>query len=83
MILGVGSLLAIVLGFILAALIDREVMGKAIFRTLFLYPLAVSLIVTGIAWRWLFNPTMGIAEFSPLARADLASTSTGSRRRRR
>jgi glucose/mannose transport system permease protein len=62
-ILGVGSLLAIVLGFILAALIDREIMGKAIFRTLFLYPLAVSLIVTGIAWRWLFNPTMGIQNF--------------------
>ena len=62
-ILGVGSLLAIVLGFILAALIDREVAGKAIFRTLFLYPLAVSLIVTGIAWRWLFNPTMGIQNF--------------------
>ena len=41
----------------------REVAGKAIFRTLFLYPLAVSLIVTGIAWRWLFNPTMGIQNF--------------------
>ena len=62
-ILGVGSLLAIVLGFLLAALIDREVTGKAIFRTLFLYPLAVSLIVTGIAWRWIFNPSLGLENF--------------------
>src|SRR5439155_1710977 len=57
-ILGVGSLLSIVLGFLLAALIDKEIAGKALFRTIFLYPLAVSLIVTGIVWRWLFNPTL-------------------------
>jgi len=62
-ILGAGSLLAIVLGFLLAALIDREVAGTPIFRTIFLYPLAVSLIVTGIIWRWLFNPTLGIEGF--------------------
>jgi glucose/mannose transport system permease protein len=61
--LGVGSLLSIVLGFILAALVDRDVMGKSIFRTIFLYPLAVSLIVTGIVWRWLFNPSFGIENF--------------------
>jgi glucose/mannose transport system permease protein len=59
-ILGVGSLLTIVFGFLLAALIDREVAGTPIFRTIFLYPLAVSLIVTGISWRWLFNPTLGV-----------------------
>jgi glucose/mannose transport system permease protein len=40
-ILGVGSCLAIVFGFILAALIDREKRGENIFRTVFLYPLAV------------------------------------------
>jgi glucose/mannose transport system permease protein len=62
-ILGVGSLLSIVLGFLLAALIDREIAGKALFRTVFLYPLAVSLIVTGNVWRWLFNPTLGIENF--------------------
>jgi glucose/mannose transport system permease protein len=63
LVLGIGSLLSIVLGFLLAALIDREVAGKAIFRTIFLYPLAVSLIVTGIVWRWLFNPVLGIENF--------------------
>jgi glucose/mannose transport system permease protein len=61
--LGLGSCLAIVLGFILAALIDREKRGEAIFRTLFLYPLAVSLIVSGLAWRWLFNPQLGLQNF--------------------
>ncbi|NDV00512.1 carbohydrate ABC transporter permease [Pseudoroseicyclus tamaricis] len=58
--LGLGSALAIVFGFILAAMIDREKRGEALFRTVFLYPLAVSLIVTGVAWRWILNPTMGL-----------------------
>jgi glucose/mannose transport system permease protein len=59
-IFALGSLLSIVVGFILAALIDKEVHGEGIFRTVFLYPLAVSLIVTGLVWRWLFNPSLGI-----------------------
>ena len=62
-VLGIGSLLAIVFGFILAAMIDREKRGEGVFRTVFLYPLAVSLIVTGLAWRWLFNPTLGVENF--------------------
>ncbi len=62
-ILGIGSGLAIVFGFILAAMVDREKRGESIFRTIFLYPLAVSLIVTGVAWRWIFNPSLGIESF--------------------
>jgi glucose/mannose transport system permease protein len=62
-ILGIGSALAIVFGFVLAAMIDREKRGEGLFRTIFLYPLAVSLIVTGLAWRWLFNPTLGVQNF--------------------
>ncbi len=58
--LAVGSGLAIVMGFVLAAMIDREKRGQDLFRTLFLYPLAVSLIVTGVAWRWILNPEMGL-----------------------
>lgn len=61
--LGVGSALAIVFGFILAAMIEREKRGEGFFRTVFLYPLAVSLIVTGIVWRWMFNPGLGIENF--------------------
>lgn len=58
--LGLGSALAIVFGFVLAAMIDREKRGESFFRTIFLYPLAISLIVTGAAWRWMFNPDLGI-----------------------
>lgn len=82
-ILGVGSFASIVLGFILAALIDKEVRGQGLFRTVFLYPLAVSLIVTGLVWQWLFNPALGVenalhalgwesARFNWLAQPDTA-----------
>lgn len=62
-ILGVGSALAIGVGFILAAMIEREKRGEDVFRTIFLYPLAISLIVTGIVWRWIFNPGLGLENF--------------------
>jgi glucose/mannose transport system permease protein len=62
-VLGIGSALAIVFGFILAAMIERERRGEGLFRTVFLYPLAVSLIVTGVAWRWILNPTLGLEHF--------------------
>jgi glucose/mannose transport system permease protein len=62
-VLGIGSTLAIVFGYILAAMIDRERRGESLFRTVFLYPLAVSLIVTGVAWRWILNPDLGLENF--------------------
>jgi glucose/mannose transport system permease protein len=58
-----GSLASIVLGFLLAAIIDKEIRGASVFRTIFLYPLSISLIVTGIAWRWLFEPGLGIESY--------------------
>ncbi len=63
LVLAVGSALAIVFGFILAAMIEREKFGEGVFRTIFLYPLAVSLIVTGLVWRWIFNPSLGLEAF--------------------
>ena len=62
-VLAIGSALAIVFGFILAAMIEKEKRGEGFFRTIFLYPLAVSLIVTGIVWRWMFNPALGVQNF--------------------
>lgn len=59
-VLALGSALAILVGFVLAAMIERERRGEDFFRTVFLYPLAVSLIVTGVAWRWIFNPQYGL-----------------------
>ena len=44
------------LGFTLAALLDRGGRGEAVFRTVFLGPLAISFIVTGVVWRWLLTP---------------------------
>jgi glucose/mannose transport system permease protein len=61
--LAIGSGLAILLGFVLAAMVEREKHGEGFFRTVFLYPLAVSFIVTGIVWRWMFNPALGIENF--------------------
>lgn len=50
---------AVALGLLLAILLDRHVPGEGIFRSIFLFPLAISLIVTGVAWRWLMNPATG------------------------
>lgn len=50
----------IVFGFLLASLIDQHIKGEALFRTLFIFPFAVSGVVTGVAWRWLFQPSTGL-----------------------
>ena len=47
-------------GLLLAILIDQKVRAESAWRTFFLYPLAVSFIVTGTVWSWLYNPTDGI-----------------------
>jgi glucose/mannose transport system permease protein len=51
---------AVLLGFFAALLLDQRVKGEAFFRSVFLFPMAISFIVTGIAWQWLFNPQTGI-----------------------
>ena len=50
----VSSCLAI--GLLLALLIDQKIKGESFFRNIFLLPLAISFIVTGVVWHWLFNP---------------------------
>jgi glucose/mannose transport system permease protein len=49
----------LVIGFILAALLDQNLRAEGLFRGIFLFPMAVSFIVTGVAWRWLMNPATG------------------------
>jgi glucose/mannose transport system permease protein len=44
----------------LAILLDQKIKGEAIFRTIFLFPMALSFVVTGVVWKWLFNPTSGL-----------------------
>ena len=47
-------------GLLLALLLDRKLLGYTIFRNVFLFPYALSFIVTGVAWRWIFNPEKGV-----------------------
>lgn len=51
-----GSLL---LGLGLAIMLDQGLRGESFFRSLFLFPMAISFIVTGVVWRWLMNPAQG------------------------
>lgn len=52
-------LACLVLGLLLALLLDQRIRGEGIFRGIILFPMAISFIVTGVAWRWLMNPAMG------------------------
>ncbi|WP_448574996.1 carbohydrate ABC transporter permease [Thermomicrobium sp.] len=49
----IGSL---VIGLLLAVLLDSRVRGESFFRTVYLFPMAISFVVTGTAWQWLFVP---------------------------
>jgi glucose/mannose transport system permease protein len=52
----------LLLGLVLAVLIDRQVRVEAALRTAFLYPYAMSFVATGVVWQWLLNPSLGIQE---------------------
>jgi len=49
-----------VVGFILAVMMDQKIRFEDGFRTIFLYPFALSGIVTGLVWQWIMNPTLGL-----------------------
>jgi glucose/mannose transport system permease protein len=49
-----------IIGLGLAVLLDHNMPGESIFRAVFLFPMAVSFIVTGVVWRWLENPSTGL-----------------------
>lgn len=49
-------LVCIVVGFLLAVLLDQRIRAENIFRSIFLFPMAISFIVTGVAWRWILTP---------------------------
>lgn len=51
---------SIVLGLLLAILIDQKVRGENALRVAFLFPCAASFIVTGLIWQWLMNPMLGL-----------------------
>ncbi|WP_117192693.1 carbohydrate ABC transporter permease [Rhizobium terrae] len=51
---------SLTIGFILAALMDQKIRFENTFRTIFLYPFALSFIVTGLVWQWILNPEFGV-----------------------
>jgi glucose/mannose transport system permease protein len=83
LIYGVLSLIfSLVIGFLLAALLDQKIRFEDTFRTIFLYPFALSFIVTGLVWQWILNPDFGVQRivrglgfesftFDPLYDADI------------
>jgi glucose/mannose transport system permease protein len=52
-------LASVVIGLTLATLIDRRIRGEGVFRSIFLFPMAISFIVTGVVWKWLLSPSAG------------------------
>lgn len=82
-IFGVGSLVfSLTIGFMLAALLDQKTRFENTFRTIFLYPFALSFIITGLIWQWILNPDHGVEKivrslgfdnfvFNPLYNADI------------
>ncbi|HEX2621734.1 MAG TPA: sugar ABC transporter permease, partial [Phototrophicaceae bacterium] len=48
------------MGLLLAVLLDQKIKGESIFRTIFLFPMSLSFVVTGVVWKWLFNPDYGV-----------------------
>lgn len=50
-------------GTLLAIALDQGVRARSLLQTVFLYPIALSFIVTGLAWQWFLNPTTGLQDF--------------------
>ncbi len=74
--------LSLLIGFMLAALLDQKIRFENTFRSILLYPFALSFIVTGLVWQWILNPEFGVQNivramgfesfiFDPLYNADI------------
>jgi glucose/mannose transport system permease protein len=52
--------LCIMIGLLLAIFLDQRIRAEKFFRTIYLYPMALSFIVTGVAWKWFLDPSLGL-----------------------
>ena len=52
--------ICLLIGITLSILLDQKIRAEGFLRTVYLYPMALSFIVTGTAWKWMLNPSMGI-----------------------
>lgn len=77
-----SMIFSLFIGFMLAALLDQKIRFENTFRTIFLYPFALSFIVTGLIWQWILTPEFGVQKivrglgfenfvFDPLYNADI------------
>lgn len=57
---GLFIAISLVVGVLLAVLLDQRIRREGVIRTIYLYPMALSMIVTGTAWKWLLNPGLGL-----------------------
>lgn len=57
---GLFVVICLVLGAFLAILLDQRIRREGMLRTVYLYPMALSFIVTGVVWKWLLNPGLGL-----------------------
>ena len=55
-----GTVFSMITGFLLAVFMDQKIRLEGLFRTIYLYPFALSLIVTGHVWAWIFSPAYGL-----------------------
>ncbi|PHQ72098.1 MAG: ABC transporter permease [Paracoccus sp.] len=55
-------IISMLIGLMLAIFLDQKIRAEGVLRTIYLYPMALSLIVTGTAWKWILNPGLGIQE---------------------
>ncbi len=57
---GLFILCCLVIGVLLAIFLDQKIRQEGALRTLYLYPMALSMIVTGTVWKWILNPSLGV-----------------------
>ena len=57
---GLYIIVCTVIGLTLAIFLDQKIRGEGLLRPLYLYPMALSFIVTGTAWKWFLDPGIGI-----------------------
>jgi glucose/mannose transport system permease protein len=51
---------SMVIGVLLAIFLDQKIRAEGALRTIYLYPMALSFVVTGTAWKWILNPSLGL-----------------------
>jgi len=57
---GLFVFVCMAVGLLLAILLDQKIRAEGFLRSIYLYPMALSFIVTGTAWKWILNPGLGV-----------------------